>query len=87
MLKSFVEIKFEIYNIYKPQCAEENSPLKFPELFREMLDTSATQRLEVALENSSVKCLLRRHHCAAYWNAYRVKASQVEKIYFNISIL
>ena len=30
MLKSFVEIKFEISSIYKAQCAEENSPLKFP---------------------------------------------------------
>ena len=27
MLKSFVEIKFEICSIYKAQCAEENSPL------------------------------------------------------------
>ena len=35
MLNSFVEIKFEIYNIYKAQCAEENSPLKITELFQE----------------------------------------------------
>ena len=26
MLKSFVEIKFQICSIYKAQCAEENSP-------------------------------------------------------------
>ena len=32
MLKSFVEIKFEICSIYKAQCVEENSPLKFAEL-------------------------------------------------------
>ena len=42
MLKSFVEIKFEICRIYKTQCAEENSPLKFTELFQEMQDVSAT---------------------------------------------
>ena len=33
MLNSFVEIKSEIYSIWKAQCAEENSPLKFTELF------------------------------------------------------
>ena len=31
-----------------------------------MRDTSATQGLEVALQNSSVKCLLRSYRCAAY---------------------
>ena len=59
MLKSFVEIKFEICSIYKAQYAEENSPLKFTELLQETRDTNATQRLEVALQNSSVKCLWR----------------------------
>ena len=34
MLESFVEIKFEICSIYKAQYAEENSPLKFTELFQ-----------------------------------------------------
>ena len=43
MLKSFVEIKFEICSIYKAHCAEENSPLNFIELFQEALDTSASQ--------------------------------------------
>ena len=66
VLKSIVEIKFEICSIYKAQCVEENSPLKLTELFQETRDTSATQGLEVALENGSVKWLLRRHHCAAY---------------------
>ena len=37
MLKSFVEIKFKICSIYKAQCAEENSPLKFTEHFCKML--------------------------------------------------
>ena len=36
MLKSFVEIKFEICSIYKAQCAVENSPLKFTESFCKM---------------------------------------------------
>ena len=45
----------------------ENSPLKFTELFQEMRDTRATQGLEVALQNSSIKCLLRSYRCAAYW--------------------
>ena len=44
MLKSFVEIKFEICSIYKIQYAEENSPLKFTELFQETRDTSDTYR-------------------------------------------
>ena len=46
MLKSFVEIKFKICGIYKAQCAEENNPLKFTELFQEMWNIfrSATQR-------------------------------------------
>ena len=43
MLKSFVEIKFEICGICKAQCAEENSQLKFTELLQKMRDTSATQ--------------------------------------------
>ena len=43
MLKSFVEIKFEIRSIYKAQCVDKNSPLKFIELFQETRDTSATQ--------------------------------------------
>ena len=37
MLKSFVEIKFKISSIYKVQCAEENSPLKFRGQFCKML--------------------------------------------------
>ena len=37
MLKSFVEIKFEICSIYKAQRAKENSPLKFTEQFCRML--------------------------------------------------
>ena len=37
MLKSFVEIKFEICSIDKAQCAEENGPLKFTEQFCKML--------------------------------------------------
>ena len=35
MLKNFVDIKFEICSIYKAQSAEENSPLKFTELFQD----------------------------------------------------
>ena len=66
-LKSFVKIEFEIFSIYKAQCAEENSLLKFTELFQEMRDTNATQGLKVTLQNSSVKCLLRSYHYAAYW--------------------
>ena len=66
MVKSFVEITFEICGIYKAQCAEENSPLKFTKLFQETRDTSATEGLEVALQNSSVKFLLRSYRCAAY---------------------
>ena len=42
MLKSFVEITFEICSINKAQCAEENNQLKFTELFHETRDTSAT---------------------------------------------
>ena len=64
MLKSFVKIKFEICSIHKAQCDEENSPSKFTELFQETRDTSATQGLEVALQNSSVKCLLRSYRIA-----------------------
>ena len=37
MLKSVVEIEFEICSIYKAQCAEENCPLKFTEQFCKML--------------------------------------------------
>ena len=37
MLKSFVEINFEISGVYKAQCAEENSPLNFTEQFCKML--------------------------------------------------
>ena len=59
MLKSFVEIKFEICSIYKAQCVEENSPLKFTEVFKGTRDASAKQGLEVALQNNSVKFLLR----------------------------
>ena len=67
MLKSFVEINFEICSIYEAQCVEENIPLNFTELFQETRNTIATPGLEVALENRrSVNCLLRRHHCAAY---------------------
>ena len=54
MLQSFVEIKFEICSTYKAQCAEENSPLKFTELFQEMRNTSAARGLEIALKNNSV---------------------------------
>ena len=61
MLKSFVEIKFEICSAYKAQFAEENSALKFTELFQETRDTGASQGLEVALQNSSVKCLSRSY--------------------------
>ena len=43
MLKIFVEIEFETCSIYKAQYAEENSPLKFTELFQETQDTSSTQ--------------------------------------------
>ena len=43
MLKSFVELKFVICSVYKAQCAEENSRLKFTELFQETRNTSATQ--------------------------------------------
>ena len=71
MLKSFVEIKFEICSIYKAQCVEENIPLNFTELFQETRDTSATQGLKVALQNGSVKCLLRSYRCAAYWKYVR----------------
>ena len=38
MLRSFVKIKFEICSIYKAQCAEENSSLKFTDLFQETRD-------------------------------------------------
>ena len=71
MLKSFVEIKFEICSIYKAQCAEESSPLKFTELFQKMRDISATRGLEVALQNSSVKSLSRSYRCAPYWKYAR----------------
>ena len=37
MLKSFIEMKFEICSIYKAQCAEENSPLKYTEQLCKML--------------------------------------------------
>ena len=37
MLKSFVEIKFEICSINKAQCVEGNSPLKFTEQFCKVL--------------------------------------------------
>ena len=71
MLNRFVEIKLEIYSIYRAQCAEESSPLKFTELFQETRDTSATQGLEVVLQNSSVKCLLRSYRFAAHWKYVR----------------
>ena len=45
MLKSFVEIEFEICSIYKAQCAEENSPLKFTQLFQETRDTRIRGRM------------------------------------------
>ena len=41
--EKFRKNKFEICSIYKAQCAEENSPLKFTKLFQETRDTSATQ--------------------------------------------
>ena len=44
-----------------------DSPLKFTELFQETRAISAIQGLEVALQNSSVKYLLRSYRCAAYW--------------------
>ena len=44
MLKSFVEIKFQICSIYKAQCAEENSPLKFTEQFCKMLIAQSSLR-------------------------------------------
>ena len=46
----------------------KNNPLKFTELLKDTQNTSAKQGLEIALENSTVKCLLRRHYCVAYWN-------------------
>ena len=67
MLKSFVEFKFEICSIYKAQCAKEYTPLKFTELIQETRDTSATQGLEVALENNSVKCLSLRSLLKCFW--------------------
>ena len=36
-----------------------------------MQDRSATQGLEVVLQNSSVKRLFRIYHCAAYWKYVR----------------
>ena len=45
---------------------EENIPFKFTKLFQDTRDTNATQGLEVAVQNSSVKCLLRSYRCAAY---------------------
>ena len=71
MLKSFVGIKFKLSCIYEAQCADENSPLRFTELFQETRDTNATQGLEVALQNSSVKFLFRSYFWAAYWKYVR----------------
>ena len=53
-----LKIKFEMCNIYKAQCAEENSPLKC-KYRTNSRDASTTQGLEVAWQNSSVKCKLR----------------------------
>ena len=66
MLKILEEFEFEICSIYKAKCAEDNNILKFVELFQDTRETSATQGLEVASQNSSVKCSLRSYRCVAY---------------------
>ena len=72
MLKNFVEIKLEICSIYKAQCAEENSLLRFTELcISRDTECNTTQGSELLLQNSSVKCLLRSYRCTAYWKYVR----------------
>ena len=50
MLKSFVEIEFEICNIYKAQCPEENSLFKFTEQFCKIFIVMNAQLIENTLE-------------------------------------
>ena len=57
----------------------KNSPLKFTELFQETGGTNATQGLQVALENSSVKCLLRSYRCATYCKPRKLRNFNIQE--------